>query len=78
MKDRYSYRLGTALPSPDLKSERALNLELATTIDITGKLNFRPELFYSHLYSTIQFVSNVIGDLSQMQNTVNQYSEVLI
>jgi iron complex outermembrane recepter protein len=69
MKDRYSYRNGTALPNPDLKSETALNMELASTIEIADKLNFRPELFYSRLNNTIQMVSNVEGDLSQMQNT---------
>ena len=69
MKDRYSYRLGTALPNPDLKSETALNLELGTTILTAGKLNLRPEIFYSHLFNTMQMVSNVQGDLSQTQNT---------
>jgi iron complex outermembrane recepter protein len=69
MKDRYSYRNGSAIPNPDLKSETALNLELASNIELADKLNFRPELFYSHLYNTIQMVSNVEGDLSQMQNT---------
>ena len=69
MKDRYSYRLGTALPNPDLKSENALNIELASNIELADKLTFRPELFYSRLNNTIQLVSNVQGDLSQMQNT---------
>jgi iron complex outermembrane receptor protein len=69
MKDRYSYRNGRAIPNPELQSETALNLELASTIEIADKLNFRPELFYSHLYNTIQMVSNVVEDLSQMQNT---------
>jgi iron complex outermembrane recepter protein len=69
MKDRYSYKMGTAIPNPDLLSETALNLELASTIELGDKLNFRPELFYSHLYNTIQLVSNVQEDLSQMQNT---------
>jgi iron complex outermembrane recepter protein len=69
MKDRYSYHMGTALPNPDLKSETALNLELASTLKIADILNFRPELFYSRLDNTIQMVSNVQDDLSQMQNT---------
>jgi iron complex outermembrane recepter protein len=69
MKDRYSYHLGTALPNPGLRSETALNLELATVIMIDDKLNIKPELFYSRLGNTIQMVSNVQDDLSQMQNT---------
>jgi iron complex outermembrane receptor protein len=69
MKDRYSYRMGTAIPNPDLQSETALNLELGSTIEIADQLNFRPEFFYNHLYNTIQMVSNVQPGLSQMQNT---------
>ena len=69
MKDRYSYRIGRALPSPNLKSERALNLELAATFSIVQKLTIRPEFFYSRLNNTIQLVSYVQDDLSQMQNT---------
>ncbi len=69
MKDRYSYRIGRALPNPELKSERALNLELATTFSVGQKLSIRPELFYSRLSNTIQLVSYVQDDLSQMQNT---------
>jgi iron complex outermembrane recepter protein len=69
MKDRFSYRMGTAIPNPDLKSETALNMELASSIEIADKLNLRPELFYNHLYNTIQMVSNVQPGLSQMQNT---------
>ena len=69
MKDRYSYRMGTAIPNPDLLSETAINLEIGSTIEIDDKLNFRPELFYRHLFNTIQMVSNVQPGLSQMQNT---------
>ncbi len=69
MKDRYSYRMGTAIPNPNLKSETALNMELASSIEIADKLNLRPVLFYNHLYNTIQMVSNVQPGLSQMQNT---------
>ncbi|MBK8882718.1 MAG: TonB-dependent receptor [Bacteroidales bacterium] len=69
MKDRYSYRNGTALPNPDLKSETAVNLELSSSVELADKVNFHPELFYSRLNNTIQMVSNVQGDLSQMLNT---------
>ena len=69
MKDRYSYHIGTAIPNPELQSETAVNQELASNIELNNKLSFRPELYYSHLYNTIQMVSNVEGDLTQMQNT---------
>jgi iron complex outermembrane receptor protein len=69
LKDRYSYRLGTSLPNTDLKSEAALNFELSFTISMAENLNVRPEFFYSYLFNTIQLVSNVQEDISQMQNT---------
>lgn len=69
MKDRYSYRLGTGIPNPFLKPEDALNLGLSYICKPSERLWLEPELFYNHLYNTIQLVSNVQDDLSQMQNT---------
>ena len=68
MKDRYSYKMGTAIPNPDLKSEGALNAELGVTYK-KGKLQLIPELFFSALHNTIQSVNNVEPGISQMQNT---------
>lgn len=70
MKDRYSYRLGTGIPNPDLKPEKALNLELSSSMRF-GNLQFLPELFVSRLFSTIQLINNVQAGLFQMQNTGN-------
>jgi iron complex outermembrane receptor protein len=69
MKDRYSYRLGTVIPNPALKSETAINMELGSTIRAGGILEIRPELFMSILGNTIQLVSHVQDDLSQVRNT---------
>ncbi|NPA36853.1 MAG: TonB-dependent receptor [Chlorobi bacterium] len=71
MKDRYSFRIGKSIPNPELKSERTLNIELAGTFRISKVLKIRPEIYYSRLSNTIQPVSNVSGDLYQMQNTGN-------
>lgn len=71
MKDRYSYRLGTGIPNPGLKPEKALNLEMSSTILLRKYLQLKPEVFLSRLYNTIQLVSNVQDGLSQMQNTGN-------
>lgn len=68
MKDRYSYKIGTALPNPDLKSEEALNADLGADLS-SGKLSFKPGIFYSRILNTIQLVSNVQEGISQMQNT---------
>jgi iron complex outermembrane receptor protein len=73
-KDRYSYRLGTAIPNPDLDAEYALNYELGYHGFINNKLNIHTALFYSKINNTILSVANVQFDsvrrvgLSQLQN----------
>ena len=69
MKDRYSYKMGTAIPNPGLNPETAMNYELAATTSFLNILTLKPEIFYSRLNNTIQLVDNVQPGLSQMQNT---------
>lgn len=69
MKDRYSYRAGSAIPNPDLISESALNIELGANFQIGEYLKLQPEIFYNRIFNTIQIVNNVKDDLYQMQNT---------
>ncbi|MES2810242.1 MAG: TonB-dependent receptor [Bacteroidota bacterium] len=74
IKDRYSYRLGTAIPNPDLKAEEALNYDLTYKALIAGKLSIQASGFFSKINNSIQSVSNVAIDpitnakLSQVQN----------
>lgn len=68
IKDRYSYRMGTAIPNPDLKPETAVNYELNYTGKLYDKLTFQTALFYSSLTDAILSVSNVEPGKSQMQN----------
>ncbi|MES2240588.1 MAG: TonB-dependent receptor [Bacteroidota bacterium] len=68
IKDRYSYKMGTAIPNPDLKPETALNYELNYNVQFFKKLNFQTALFYSALTDAILSVSNVQPGKSQMQN----------
>jgi iron complex outermembrane recepter protein len=68
MKDRYSYRLGTALPNPDLESEHSINTE----IGFKGSNRFiqwHLAGFYNFINNTIQQVNNVEPGLYQLQNT---------
>ena len=73
-KDRYSYRMGTALPNPDLQAESAVNWDLGYTGTLTNKLTVQASLFYSKIHNTILMVSNVRYDssrrvwLTQLQN----------
>ncbi|MBL0736617.1 TonB-dependent receptor [Flavobacterium sp. GN10] len=68
IKDRYSYRMGTAIPNPDLKPEKAINYELNYTANLFEKITFQTALFYSSLSDAILSVSNVEPGKSQMQN----------
>lgn len=69
MKDRYSFKMGTAIPNVDLKAEKAANYELSYTGNIREKLTLKPAVFYSRLNDVIQLVNNVLPGIAQMQNT---------
>jgi iron complex outermembrane receptor protein len=68
MKDRYSYRIGRAIPNPNLTSESAINSEAGYYATFM-KLNINCAIFYSYISNTIQQVDNVMDDLWQLQNT---------
>lgn len=73
-KDRYSYRLGTAIPNPDLHAETAVSYEMGYRSFISKHLNIQAAVFYSKLNDAILMVSNVTYDSilrarqSQLQN----------
>lgn len=74
IKDRYSYRMGTAIPNPDLKAERASHYELKYNDVSISRLRIQAALFYSRINDVIQQVNNVRFDTaaarwqSQLQN----------
>ncbi len=69
IKDRYSYRMGLAIPNPDLKPETTANFEFNYSASFLNKLNIQAALFYSYINNAILSVSNVQPGKSQMQNT---------
>jgi len=69
IKDRYSYRMGTALPNPDLKSEAALHYETGYSGTFINRIQVGASLFYSRITDAIMQVSNVQPNVSQLQNT---------
>jgi iron complex outermembrane receptor protein len=74
IKDRYSFKFGTAIPNPDLKAEDALNYDLSYHTLIGGKFSIQTSGFYSKINNSIQTVNNVQVDpvtkvnQSQVQN----------
>jgi iron complex outermembrane receptor protein len=68
--DRYSTRFNSQLPNPDLKSERALNLELGWDGYVAPRLKAGADVYYSHVDDMIQSVY-ITPTLSQSQNVGN-------
>ncbi|WP_459865742.1 TonB-dependent receptor domain-containing protein [Endothiovibrio diazotrophicus] len=56
IKDRYSYRLGSAIPNPDLEAERATTLEGGWTHRFGRSARLDAALFYSDIKDLIQQV----------------------
>jgi len=75
MKDRYSYKMGTAIPNPDLKPENALHYELAYAGTPLAGWQTRVALFYSRISDLMQSVSDVAVvngvSVAQMRNVGN-------
>jgi iron complex outermembrane receptor protein len=57
IKDRYSYRLGTAIPNADLKTERATHYEVGYADKFGSALAWEASAFYSDISNLIQSVS---------------------
>lgn len=74
IKDRYSYKLGTAIPNPDLKPENTLNFGLQYSDTRLRDISLDGSIFYNRIGDVIQNVNNVVYDttkkqwLSQSQN----------
>lgn len=73
MFDRYSTRFGSATPNPDLKSERATNLEVGYSGDL-GPATVKTALFYSKVKDMIHSVPT--GDTDDDGNQITQSRNV--
>jgi iron complex outermembrane recepter protein len=56
IKDKYSYRLGTALPNPYLKPETSTNYEIGYQDTFLKKIAVKTDLFYSDVTDMILLV----------------------
>lgn len=74
LKDRYSYKMGTAIPAPDLEAESVMHYEIGYTAYPLPDLMADFTVFYSQINDSIESVDNVTYDavegawLSQNQN----------
>jgi len=73
LKDRYSFRMGQAIPNPDLKPEQSWNYGLDYAVRALDCLNLQASVYQSRLTDVIQRVDNVdiINSISvyQFRNT---------
>lgn len=67
LKDRYSYRMGAAIPNPDLHAEVAVNYDLTYTGKVS-KFGYQLSTFRSDISDVIQQVDNVEPGRFQLQN----------
>jgi len=81
MKDRYSYRMGTAIPNPGLDPETAVNLEVGIggtiAVGASNQLQLSAALFQSRIEDTIESVTIAptactSAPCSQLQNVGRQ------
>ncbi|MDR1840501.1 MAG: TonB-dependent receptor [Holophagales bacterium] len=68
LSDRYSERFGAYIPNPDLDPEDSTNYDIGVKAKLTPWLAIEGALFYSDINNLIAEVTNVQGNLSQMQN----------
>ena len=80
IKDKFSYKFGTALPNPDLRPEKSVNYEVGYKGVFVNKLTAEANIFYDDisdfiLFKTIPDPSNPAKTLNQNQNIgdINQY-----
>ena len=77
LKDRYSYRLGSAIPNPDLAPEQALNYE-AGWVHKQNDGRFAATVFYSDITDLIQtvYVTPTVYQLQNIGHVVHQGVEL--
>jgi iron complex outermembrane receptor protein len=68
IKDRYSYRMGQAIPNPDLGAEVAVNFDVSYLGKIADKLSLQASVFNSNIDDIIQQVDNVQPGRFQLKN----------
>jgi iron complex outermembrane recepter protein len=69
LKDRYSYRFGTALPNPALAPEKNWNYGLDYSVKPSDDLELMTSVYQSKLSDVIQQVDNVTPGVYQFRNS---------
>ncbi len=74
MKDRYSYRLGTAISNPDLDPEESINYEIGYESNRFEPLHLKGTIFYNDVSDFIQFKN--VADPDNPGKTTSQNENI--
>ena len=74
IKDKYSYKLGTAIPNPDLDSEKAINTEIGYENKKIAGVHVKGTVFYNNVTDYIQSVK--VADPKNPGKTTNQNQNI--
>jgi len=74
MKDKYSYKQGTALPNPGLKPEESINYELGYQDTYFKKIALKTAVFYSDISDMVLQVK--VPNPSKPATTLNQNQNI--
>ncbi len=74
IKDKYSYRLGSAIPNPNLKAERSVNYEIGYQDTLFKRLLFKTAAFYSDVSDFI--LLTVVPDPTLPGKTITQNQNI--
>lgn len=56
IKDKYSYKLGTAIPNPDLDPEQSINYEIGYANKKNAVIHYKGTIFYNNVRDYIQLI----------------------
>jgi iron complex outermembrane recepter protein len=74
IKDKYSFRLGTAIPNPDLDPEKAINYQLGYRDILWGRIALDAAVFYSHIKDSI--LQARVPDPTDPTTTIDQNQNI--
>jgi len=74
IKDKYSYKLGTAIPNPDLDPENSVNYEVGYTNTQFENIKLNSTVFYNDVKDYIQ--STKVADPDDASATLNQNQNI--
>ncbi len=74
IKDKYSFRLGTALPNPDLDAEKSINFELGYQDVFFHRVRTKATVFYSDISDYI--INAAVPDPDNPSMTLNQNKNI--